>query len=224
MAMIEGGWKVDNLFPLTVHSINGIRNRFYAGATRQSLDLRFKQIVDLMSTMQRDGIMSIRVQSSPDEQKPSFAFIISGAHDEEERGRVAELKALLGLDPDADRYRIIFSSMAKDNTEIALVTRGVLVILADMSSYVRVPEKHVAQGRAVPGAPDDEAMKHPLKVYWSESNPDDAFVKIYHRDGWFWIDDCDLLSKRTFLMLGLISTLAESSDAAQAPLLTIPAG
>jgi hypothetical protein len=224
MAMIEGGWKVDNLFPLMVHSINGIRNRFYAGATSQSLDLRFKQIVDLMSRMQRDGVMSIRVQSTPDEKKPSFAFIISGAKNDEERGRVAELKALLGLDPDAERYRIIFSSMPKDNTEIAVVTRGVLAILGDMSSYVRVPEEHVAQGRALPGAPDDEAMQHPLKVHWSESSPDDAFVKIYHRDGWFWIDDCDLLSKRTFLMLGLISTLAESSEAAQAPLLTIPAG
>ncbi len=116
-------------------SVNSMVNQYSlesevsAGATRQALDPRFKQIVDLMDRMQRDETMCIRVESTPDEKKPSFAFIISNAHDEEERGRIAELKALLGLNPDTDHYRIVFSSLQKDNMEIALVTRSVLSIL-----------------------------------------------------------------------------------------------
>jgi len=53
--------------------------------------------------------------------------------------------------------------------------------------------------------------------------PDDAFIMIKHRDIWFWIEDTDMRSKRTFLSLVIFSTLAESADAAQTPLLTIPA-
>ena len=51
-----------------------------------------------------------------------------------------------------------------------------------------------------------------------------AFIKVRHRKLWFWIDDTDMNSKRTFLSLVIFSTLAESSDGAQTPLLTIPAG
>lgn len=224
MALIESGWKVANIFPLMVHSINGIRNRFYAGSTRQGLDPKFKQIVDLMTEMQNDGTISIRVQKSTDEEKPSFIFIFSGAHDEEEQGQIGELKMLLGLDPDAERYRIVFGSAARDDTEIAIVTRSILAVLADMSSYVRVPEEHIAEGRALPGAPQDESMSHPLVVQSGRNEPGDAFIKIRHRELWFWIDDTDMRSKRTFLNLVIFSTLAESADAGQTPLLTISAG
>ena len=49
-------------------------------------------------------------------------------------------------------------------------------------------------------------------------------MKVHHRDIWFYIDNRDLLSKRTFMILMLMSTLAESPEAAQTPLLTISAG
>ncbi len=224
MSLIESGWKVQGIFPLMVHSINGIRNRFYAGRTTQGLDPKFKQIVDLMSEMQNDGTISIRVQKSIDEEKPSFVFIFSGAHDDEEKGQIGELKALLGLNPDAERYRIVFGSAARDDTEIAIVTRSILAVLADMSSYVRVPEEHMADGRAVPGAPQDDGMVHPLVVQSGTHEPEDAFIKVRHRDLWFWIEDTDMRSKRTFHSLVIFSTLAESSDAGQTPLLTLPAG
>ncbi|MCZ6835843.1 MAG: hypothetical protein O7G85_08725 [Planctomycetota bacterium] len=223
MSLIESGWKVERIFPLMVHSINGIRNRFYAGSTTQELDPKFKQIVDLMAEMQNDGTISIRVQKSTDDEKPSFVFIFSGAHNVEEEGQIGELKALLGLAPDAERYRIVFGSAARDDTEVAIVTRSILAVLADMSSYVRVPEEHMAEGRALPGAPHGEGMSFPLIVQSGTNEPEDAFIKIQHRDIWFWIEDTDMQSKRTFLQLVIFSTLAESPDAAQTPLLTIPA-
>jgi hypothetical protein len=224
LAMIESGWKVNGLFPLTVHSINGVRNRFFAGASAQALDPRFTQIVELLSQMQENGTVSIRVIESEDQMTPSFVMMISGADSDVERGKIDELKDLLGLDPDADRYTIVFGSAAKDATEIAVVTRSILAILADMSSYVRVPEAHTVEGRATPGAPLDDGMQHPLAVHCSDVQPDDAYVTIQHRDLWYWIADRDLNSKRTFTILQLLSTLAESPDAAQTPLLTIPAG
>lgn len=224
MALIESGWKVQAIFPLIIHSINGIRNRFYAGATRQGLDPKFIQIVDLMTKMQNEGIMSIRVQKSTDEMTPSFVIIISSARDDQQQGMITQLKNLLGLDPDADRYKIVFGAVAQDGSEIAILTRSVLAILADMSSYVQIPEAHVAEGRALPSAPVGEGMEHPLVIHSGAKEPEDVYVKVMHKDTWFWIEDKDLKSKRTFFSLMLFSTLAESSEAARTPLLTIPTG
>ena len=224
LAMIESGWKVNSLFPLTVHSINGIRNRFYLGATRQALDPRFEQMVDIMASMQEEGTLSIRVIKAEDDTAPAFVLMISGADSDAERHKIGELKELLGLDPNIERYKVVFGSAARDSTEIAIVTRSVLAILADMSSYVRVPEQHITEGRASPGAPTDDGMLHPLIVHCGEAEPADGYVKIRYRDAWYWIDDKDLNSKRTFAVLRLLATLAESPEAAQTPLLTIPAG
>ena len=109
---------------------------------------------------------------------------------------------------------------------MAAVFGGSLIaILADMSSYVRVPEEHMEEGRAIPGAPPaGDGLAYPITVEWSEDEPDDAYVKVWHRDMWFYIEDRDMVSKRTFMMLILMSTLAESSDAVQSPILTIPTG
>lgn len=225
LTLIEAGWKVNSLFPLAVHSINGIRNRFYGGASSQALDARFVRIVELLAQMQDDGTISIRViDSGGDDTKPGFVLMISRADTETERQGIAELKNLLGLDPDAGRYRLVFGSAATDATEIAIVTRSVLAILADMSSYVRVPDQYVADGRAPPGAPLDDGMRHPLVIHSGARRSEDAYVAVRHRDLWYWIDDRDLTSKRTFTILQLVATLAESPDAAQTPLLTIPAG
>ena len=224
LAMIESGWKVNVLFPLTVHSVNGIRNRFYLGPTQQALDPRFKQMVDIMARLQEDGTLSIRVLKPEDDAAPSFVMIISGAETDAERQEIIELKELLGLDQETDQYKVVFGSAARDSTEIAVVTRSVLAILGDMSSYVRVPERHLAEGRAAPGAPIDEGIPHPLIVHSGEAEPVDGYVKVRYRDVWYWIDDKDLRSKRTFAVLRLLATLAESPEAAQTPLLTIPAG
>ncbi len=224
LALVESGWTVKGLFPLTVHSINGIRNRFHVGDNQQALDPRFAQMVDIMAQMQQEGTLSIRVVTPDDESKPTFVLMISIARNDEDNERILELKRMLGLNPDAERYRIVFGSAAKDDTEIAFVTRSILGILADMSSYVEVPEQHILEGRVAPGAPRDESLRHPLIVHSSENEPPDGFVQIRYRDLWFWIDDKDLHSKRTFAVLQLLATLAESPGAAQTPLLTIPAG
>lgn len=224
MSLVESGYRVDALFPLIVHSINGIRNSYYAGRSSQALDPRFREIVDLLSTMQQNGELSIRVEQAPDDSQPSFVVIIAPHESDEARQRVLELKSLLGMNPNLARYRIVFGAAPRDDSEIAMVTRSILTILGDMSSYVQVPEEDITLGRTRPGAPEDETVRRPLLVHCTDTDPEHAYVKVRHRDHWFWINDRDLESKRTFFALVLLTTLAESSEAAQAPLLTIPAG
>jgi hypothetical protein len=54
--------------------------------------------------------------------------------------------------------------------------------------------------------------------------PEDAFVSVRYRDRWFWIDDRDFRSKRTFSFLMLLFSLTETGGKEGLPLVTIPTG
>ncbi len=66
-------------------------------------------------------------------------------------------------------------------------------------------------------------LKPLIRIRSSADRPQDAFVAIRYRDHWFWIDDRDLYSKRTFSFLMLIFTLTESGGVSAAPIVTVPA-
>ena len=47
-------------------------------------------------------------------------------------------------------------------------------------------------------------------------------MTFYYRDTWFWIDDGDLRSKRSFAQLMQLFTMIDTSARAGQPVLTIP--
>ena len=47
----------------------------------------------------------------------------------------AEVRKLLGLNPEADEFSVVYGSVAANDKEIALLTRSMLEILSDLSSY-----------------------------------------------------------------------------------------
>jgi hypothetical protein len=63
-----------------------------------------------------------------------------------------------------------------------------------------------------------------LAVQHGPSKPADAFTAVSYRDRWYWIDDRDFASKRTFAYLMLLFSITESSGEQGLPLVTIPAG
>jgi len=69
-------------------------------------------------------------------------------------------------------------------------------------------------------APDTSRL---IRINSGESKPSDAFVAINYRDHWFWIDDRDLKTKRTFAFMMLVFTLADTGEKENLPLITIPA-
>jgi len=67
------------------------------------------------------------------------------------------------------------------------------------------------------------AQPAPFRIGCSPKRPADAFVSVGYRDRWFWIDDCDLKTKRAFSLLMMLFTLADSGQREPLPLITIPA-
>jgi hypothetical protein len=69
-----------------------------------------------------------------------------------------------------------------------------------------------------------QGVDSPLRVRFGGERPESAFVAARYRDRWFWIDDRDFHSKRTFTFLMILFSLTESGEGQGVPLVTIPAG
>jgi hypothetical protein len=139
-----------------------------------------------------------------------------------------ELRKLLGLNSEATEFDIVHGSVPANDNEIALLTRSVLEILSDPSSYTGVPVVNVEQKRAFPSpAPEiaDGAAVPPLiRILSSPQKPDDAFAAVPYGQNWYWIDDKDFASKRLFSLIMFLFTLTETGEKQGAPVITIPVG
>jgi hypothetical protein len=110
-------------------------------------------------------------------------------------------------------------------------TRSVNGILAYLSHAVEVPDSDVVAGyvpvlRYPDGTPFDwtPLTQGLFKVYWSNSEPMDAFVKVIVHNHWFYIKDSDVDSKATFGFVNRLITLTAAQQVSTTgPLLTIPA-
>ena len=120
-----------------------------------------------------------------------------------------------------------YGLLPENDSEIAMLSRSMLNILIDLATQIEVPDEHVAEGRTVGSLPlgaSKRGVTQLLKVYNGTEKPENGFVSVRYRDLWFWIDDRDFKSKRTFAFLMLLISLMETSDNQNLPVITIPAG
>lgn len=141
---------------------------------------------------------------------------------------LAELDTLLGLDPNDPEVTVTYGLLPKNKSEMAMLTRSMLQIMIALATQVEVPAAHVAEGRTVGSilrSETDEGDPGPLiNIRHSVEKPDNALTAVRYRDHWFWIDDRDFQSKRTFAFLMILFSLTETGAKEGLPLVTIPAG
>jgi hypothetical protein len=226
LSMIQAGWPVEFLLPVCVSAINGIYNRSSARLKAREADPEFEHVIDALSRIQQAGGMGMRVEKK--DQKDSMVLLFRQELDEKLAEDVAEVKRLLGLNPEAREFRLSYGSMAKDDLEIAILTRSMIEITAEFAAHVKVPASHISENRASPGVFDriDSKKEERIRVRIQSAlqKPSDAFVAVRYRNYWFYIDDRDFTSKRMFSFLMFLFTLAESGAPEKAPVVTIPTG
>jgi hypothetical protein len=226
ISLIQAGYPADMVLRLTVHSINGLQNHFGGEVRAKPADAGFYRLAELMRRMQLSNATGLRLSKIDNRQ--ATLLIIRGEVDEERRADSLEIRKLLGLDPAATELNIAYGSVAKDNHEVAILSRSILDVLIDLASFIEAPPKHVEEKRVHSTMPTEFFEGKPLppllRIHSSSSKPDDTFIAVPYRDHWFWLDDRDMLSKRMFSFLMFIFTLVETGEKTPAPLVTIPTG
>jgi hypothetical protein len=223
---LQGGYPVDLVLRLTVHSINGISSRFGVGARARDADPEFYSLVEKLRNIQQSGEIGLRVKKTGD-QTASLLVFSKKPNPAIEADRI-EVRKLLGLDPEATEFSVVYGSVAANDREIAILSRSMLEILSDLGSYIDVPATDVEQKRTFPSlAPEfvNGAPVPPLmRIFSAPQKPDDAFAAVSYHQTWYWIDDKDFPSKKLFSFIMFLFTLTDTGDKQGAPIITVPAG
>lgn len=217
--LMQGGWPADLVLQTVASSINGLRNNF-AGV---GSDPKFQELVDALTRIQRAGGLSIRVEP----HKDGNAVVVvmrrqeNGAGPNKDAQLVLEL---LGLEAGLGEFDISYGLIPKDKREVALLSRSMLEIMMQLGFGIELPAEHEKDGRALPGRwqPGDAQAKPMVHIRSGTERPADAYTAIPYRGHWYWIDDTDIASKRTFTFLMILFSLAETGQSVAAPVVTVP--
>ncbi|HZZ79340.1 MAG TPA: hypothetical protein VFE62_12530 [Gemmataceae bacterium] len=221
--LLQSGYPADVVFDLTVDSINGVRNRSVSGGQLRPADPDYHTVVQALRKAQISGHVGIRVEQDKD-KKDSVAFFFQDKGISPEMAKeLAEVRKILGLDPERRDFRVVFGGTARNPDEIAILSRSVLRILSELSTFVDVPEEHLASGVAPAiGAAVDDATPQ-FHVMSSAQRPCDAFAAVCYEGRWFWIEKSDFHSKRTMSYLLVLLALADTGAKEHLPVITIQA-
>jgi hypothetical protein len=226
LSFLQAGYPVDLVLRLCVHAINGIHSRFGGSARTREADPEFYPLVEKLRDIQQSGAIGLRVKKSANQTESLMVF--SKKPDPAIDAEREEVRKLLGLDPQTSEFSVVYGSVAANDKEIALLTRSVLEILVDLSSYIDVPAASVEQKRTFPSPAPELVNGAPvpglIRILSSPQKPDDAFAAVPYRQDWYWVDDKDFPSKRLFSFIMFLFTLTDTGEKQGAPIITIPAG
>ena len=226
LSLVEAGWRADAVSWICIQAINSVYNRSGAAMRIHPADPDFYEFVTLFRKLQESRAVGMRIQKDKDKKQSIALFFRRKDISPEAVTQVRRLRELLGLDPEAQEFTIVYGSLPQNNREIAILTRSMLEIMVEVASRIEVPEAHVAEERTIATLTGEVEKSGviPSRIQSAQEKPVDAFVAVQYRGYWFWISDRDFSSKRMFSFLMFLFSVAETGTPTPAPTLTIPTG
>jgi len=211
------------VYTALVANINNLHNPDFLITPAQP-DPDFDRVVSLMSALTQAQCL----HWIEDPQDRSYSIVIDN-YTPVYTAKVTELLELLGLPAARDEAgRVILPvSLAlhgRDNGGIGIITRSVFDLGEILSASIEVPEHEKDSGIATLYPPTGLAGKN-LRIRHATEEPAHAYIRVKHRDNWFYIDETDQPTKQYFRLMSTLWSLTISESAAKgaaAPVLTVP--
>ena len=221
MNVVQANFQVDVVFRLAVQSVNGVDNRRVQTGHVRPANPEFYALLQDLRRLQSSGDIGVRINKEGTLDlvfRPNLAAAITNT--------LVDVTRILGLDPNAREFRVVYGAVPENEKQIALLTRSMFEVLMDLSSTIHVPEGHVTERRVGPTPEPDLGPEGPIppmvRIASSPGRPDDSFVAVPYRGYWFSIDDRDMASKNVFSFIMFLFTFVETGSKEAAPILTIP--
>jgi hypothetical protein len=112
---LQAGYPVDVVLRLTVHSVNGIQSRYGGGARMREADPEFYTLVEKLRSIQQSGDLGMRVRKS--KEQTSTLIVFSRKPNPAVAAARAEVRELLGLDPKAEEFSVVYRSLPSNYNE-----------------------------------------------------------------------------------------------------------
>jgi len=223
LALIQAGWPASQLFKVLVDQVNGKHNRGVSYKKTIQEDPAFLKFYTLLKKLQMQNALDI-VITGKENKKTVIMNFRTQSMNEQTRRELDEVKMLLGLKPELNRFNVKWGPVSDAPDTIAIKTRSIVKVMLTLSAFVEVPEEDIKHGNAVVFEQSGEDVLHVHKplitIHSGKTVPENAYVTTQYRNYWFWIADNDPASKRTFSFLSLMMAASETGEKA-APQLTI---
>jgi len=180
----------------------------------------------LLREVQAAGAFGMRVEEDKVKGSTGVVFFRRDDVPPEIAEKGVEIRRLLKLPPDQQKFVLTYSPMRGAENELAVNSRSMLQIMQAFASFVDIPEAHLKDSSAWP-SPENaraaESRRQTVRIHSGKDKPAGAFAAVRYRDYWFWVDNGDRQTKRALTVVMFFFTLAETGSPEKLPLITIPA-
>jgi len=204
LMLVQSGWSLDRVFSVGLQEINGLKNAPTAAGPTPSREPEFREFreaVKLLRALQREQLIDlVKIKGEGVELRFERTANL--------RQETARLRELLKLAPGRDRFRLVVGGEAPDAETIAISTRPLISALNYLSQGVDAPSADMKAGKVRQTVRSNgevfdwqELLAEVFHVHSSDKEPKDASVVIPYRGSYFYIEDNDLDTKSTFVLL-----------------------
>jgi hypothetical protein len=228
--LAHSGWSVDRLLRVMVSRMNGLSNAFQAsGPTPPTAPPfeEFQRAAQALRALQTQDLVTSGYRSAND----ANGFALRIEPEAIGSAALAELSALTGLRRSGGVIALDNNARRQRSDGLGLELRSLVGVMFFLSHGVDVPQRDIEAGRVMvtrraSGEPFDweRVVGDLLDVKSQRQPPADATIAVEYRGTWFYVDDTDIQSKYTFMLLGQLGALQSGNIERVAPVLTLPVG
>jgi len=229
MLLSRSGWSLDRILNLVVNNINGLDNAHSASGPSPEFApsyRRFDKFLTAMRKVERNDLQFGYLVKADKTRQLALYFRKSSLNKPE----VQDLMKIMKLDGKSNIYPIYAELETEENrAEIQIDFRSLAGIQFYLSHGVDIPAEHMSQGLVQRTKNEDGTIfdwklitGDLMTIQSTKNEPNNAAVKVFYRDYWFYISDSDITSKYTFMLLNQIASLQSGEIQESGPTLTLP--
>ncbi len=228
LLLSRSGWSIERLLRVMANRMNGTDNaREASGPTPEDAPefAEFFSAAKLLRSLQTQGMITFGYRKVGEEQVPAMRLEPEARGSNEALG----LFTLLGLDPNRGLFTIKSAGRRRSADSLGVELRSLVGIMFFLSHAVDVPARDRVLGRVTVTRNEQgerfdwtAVIGDLLDIRSQSTPPENAAMAVRYRDTWFYVDDSDINSKYTFMLLRTLIALQAGKIERAGPLLTLP--
>jgi len=232
IVLLLQSWPADMVLPLALNEINDVNN-IWSPINANISELaaiehkKFDEITNAIQTLDSQRTLEWSVTRTDQNQTNAIetAILLNHHKDKETMKTISTLLKNLGLTKSKEgttRFSVEYGLEAKDDKTIVFGTRSMQDILTFASMDVDIPESMLDIVLKKPDGWKDRSGDRLFHVKANRHEPNNPAVAIQYNGEWFYIENTDLQSKATFLLIQVMLGMQSGASTTGAPVLTIP--
>lgn len=225
LPLAQSGVPIDLLMRIVVQSIGDLQNSAALSGKENAGTIGFYELIHCLRRLQLKGALTVRFEHGEKANRVFLAIDPTRSDDRSVAADADQARKLLKVPASAKEIEVVYGAVPERGAAVGMVTRSITGILTELGAQIEVPDGDVQAKATFPTVKLLQVESRPtIVIHSGEKAPPDVYAEVAYRNRHFWIDPMDFDSKFAFSVVQNLIALAESSQNAKTPIVTIPAG